>query len=184
MDEIRDPKPICYVKVIQNHRMPESFDLKMTLYPTRKAELTIVTPDKIQLNSIVQEMKKMYGMSKFTYRVQFNWKNVPKEIQKDSFFKAEIYSIFCCNVKSFVTEDQYNKVITGGGLPRDINIIEEDSLQTYIDIVRTHIVDYGNAPNLQDTTDKGKKKILNYVKSICALPHMTIDTASTIVEGL
>jgi hypothetical protein len=186
MEEIRDSKPICHVRVIQNHRMPESFNFKMTLYPTRKAELTIITPDKIQLNAIVQEMKKTYGATKFAFRVQFNWKNVPNEIQKDAYFKAEIYSIFQGNtVKSFVTEDQYDKVMGGGDLPRDIDHpIEDESVQTYVDLIRTHIVDFGNTPNLADKSEKGKKKMLNYIKSICATPHMHMDTAVNIIDAL
>jgi len=176
MEEIREARPICHVKVIQNHRMPESFDFKMTLYPTRKAELTIITPDKIQLSAIIQEMKKLYG-TKFSFQVQFNWTNVPKEIQKDAYFKAEIYSIFQNgNAKSFVTEGQYNNISDSP--------IDDESIQTYVDLVRTHIVDFGNCPKLDDTTEKGKKKALNYIRSVCAMPHMHMDTSRAIIEGL
>ncbi len=185
MQNIRDSKTICYVKVIQNSRVPESFDMRMTLYPRKKVDVTIVTPNKIQLGAIVQEMKKVYGGAKFAFRVQFNWANTSKDIQKDSFFKAEIYNIFQNNnARSYVTAEQYQVVLGGGDPPREINEKDPECLATYIDLVRTYIVDYGHAPDFTNQTEKGKKKTHNYIKSICGSPNMSLDTALLIVDEL
>lgn len=198
IDNIRDPKIVCHVKVIQNPRLPESFDMKTTLYPLRKVEVIIVTPNHAQLSSIVQEMKRTFGVAKFAYRVQFNWVNVSKEISKDPHFKADIYSIFgnAPSVKSYVTADQFTKVIEGGELPIEINQsnsnvmtikrpnIDKDSLSTYIDLVRTHIVDHGNSPDMKNRSEKNKKRIHNYIKSVCALPHLPLELALDIADAV
>lgn len=195
---IRDPKTVCYVKVIQNRKVPESFDMRMTLYPLKRVDVTIVTPNRIQLGAIVQEMKKVYGLSKFAFRVQFNWTNVPKEIKKDAYFKAEIYNIFqnAPAVKSFVTVEQFETVVKGGELPVEINhsddnivtvshtSFDKDSVGSYVDLVRTHIVDFGSAPDFKNRSPKNVKKIHNYVKNICAIPHMPEETALLIVDAL
>lgn len=196
IENIRDNKTVCYVKVIQNHKLPESFDMKMILYPLKKVEVTIITPNQIQLAAIVHEMKKTYGMSKFAFRVQFNWTNVPKEIRKDPHFKAEIYNIFQnTSVNSFVTEEQFKNVISGGVAPVEINqsnenivilkkiTFDKESLESYVDLVRTHIVDYGNAPDFSARTSvKNQKKIHNYIKSVCSLPYMPMETALSIAS--
>lgn len=198
IDNIRDPKIACHVKVIQNSRLPESFNMKTTLYPLRKVNITIVTPNHAQLGAIVQEMKKTYGMAKFSFRVQFNWINASKEIKNDPHFKADIYSIFsnAPTIKSFVTASQFEQVLKGGELPihidqSNLNIItiskpniDKDSLTTYVDLVRTHIVDYGNSPNLKNKSSKNQIKIHNYIKSICALPHLPLDLALSIAESV
>lgn len=191
IENIRDNKTVCYVKVIQNHKLPESFNMKIILYPLKKVEVTIITPNQIQLNVIIHEMKKTYGLSKFAFRVQFNWTNVPKEIRKDPHFKAEIYNIFQnTSISSFVTQEQYKNVISGGVAPVEINqsnenivvlkkvTFDKESLESYVDLVRTHIVDFGNAPDfVASTSTKNQKKIHNYIKSVCGLPHMPMETA-------
>lgn len=198
IDNIRDPKIVCHVKVIQNPRLPESFDMKTTLYPLRKVDVVITTPNHAQLGAIVQEMKRTYGMAKFAYRVQFNWSNASKEIRNDPHFKADIYNIFsnAPTVKSFVTASQFEQVLSGGELPIEIdqsnsNVvtiarpnIDKDSLDTYVDLVRTHIVDYGNNPNLKDRSAKNQKKIHNYIRSVCALPHLPLDLALNIADAV
>lgn len=198
IDNIRDPKIVCHVKVIQNPRLPESFDMKTTLYPLRKVDVTIVTPNHAQLGAIVQEMKRTYGMAKFAFRVQFNWVNASKEIKNDPHFKADIYNIFsnAPTVKSFVTASQFQQVLSGGELPIQIdqsnsNVVtiarpnvDKDSLNTYVDLVRTHVIDYGNNPNLKDHSGKNAKKIHNYIKSVCALPHLSLDLALSIADAV
>lgn len=182
LQNMRDPKTTCHVRIIQNNRMPESFDLKMTLYPLKKAELTIVTPNKVQLGSIVQEMKKIYGFSKFAFNVQFNWTNVAKEIQQDAYFKAEIYNIFqnAPSVSSFVTDEQYDS----RNKPQYKEDVDPDSLEAYISLVKTHIVDYGNHPDFKVRTDKNQKRIHNYLKSVCGMPNMPISTSMAIADSL
>lgn len=198
IDNIRDPKIVCHVKVIQNPRLPESFDMKTTLYPLRKVEVTIVTPNHAQLGAIVQEMKRTYGMAKFAFRVQFNWVNASKEIKTDPHFKADIYSIFsnAPSIKSYVTASQFQQVLGGGELPIQIdqsnsNVmtiarpnIDKDSLDTYINLVRTHVVDYGNNPDLKNKSAKNSKKIHNYIRSVCALPHLSLDLALNIADAI
>ena len=54
-------------------------------------------------------------------------------------------------------------------------------MESYVDLVRTHIVDYGNAPDFSARTSvKNQKKIHNYIKSVCSLPHMPMETALSI----
>jgi hypothetical protein len=198
IDNIRDPKIVCNVKVIQNPRLPESFDMKTTLYPLRKVDVTIVTPNHAQLGAIVQEMKRTYGMAKFAFRVHFNWINASKEIKNDPHFKADIYNIFsnAPSVKSFVTANQFKQIINGGALPIEINQsnsnvltitkpnIDKDSLETYVELVRTYVVDYGNHPDWKDRSEKNVKKIHNYIKSVCALPHMPLEISLNIADSI
>jgi hypothetical protein len=177
---LRDPKTVCIVKIIQNSRLPESFSMKMILYPQKKVEVTINTPTRIQLMSIVQEMKKVYGAAKFAFKVQFNWTNVAKEIRNDAYLKAEIYNIFqnAPAIKSFVTEHQYHESQTL------INELDQDSIAAYVDLVRTHVVDYGAAPDFKVRTEKNKKRVCNYIRSTCAMPQLSEATVLLIADSL
>ena len=176
--DMRDPKTVCIVKVIQNSRLPESFGMKMILYPQKKIEVTINTPTRIQLMSIIHEMKKTYGAAKFAFKVQFNWTNVAKEIKNDAYLKAEIYNIFqnAPAVKSFVTENQYQI--------QTLQELDQDSVAAYVDLVRTHVVDYGAAPDFKIRTEKNKQKIYNYIRSTCAMPQLSEASALLVADSL
>lgn len=188
MEDVRLPKTCCYIRIIVNPRVPESFNIKHTLYPGKKIEVTIVTPNSPQLRAIVQEMKKNYGPANMAFDVKFNWTNAPKDIRNDAYIKTDLMRLFggAANIRTLVTPEQFMKHQTSGELPRELGQsaphIDIDNLEIFANRVRTHIVDYGAHPNMADRSEKGTKKICNYIKSVCAEPNMKCEIAIKIAD--
>ena len=177
MEKIPDSRTTCIVKVIVNPRAEESFTIKWTLYPERRVNVKIITPNVQQLRSIVHEMKRELGPAKYAFRVQFNWRNVPQEIQKDS-FKKDMYNLFqnAPGLDEFVTQAAYESPVEKS--------IDPAMIETWVSHVRTYIVKYGAHPDFNLRTPKGESKIHNYIKTVCARPDMTKKEALAVADAV
>jgi hypothetical protein len=177
MDLIPEPRTICLVKVIVNPRAEESFTIKWALYPVRKVNVKIITPNVQQLKSIVNEMKKELSPARYAFRVQFNWKNVPQEIQKDGTFKKDIFKLFqnAPAIDEFVTPASFKSPKVE---------FESEMVESFVSHIRTHITNFGAHPDLALRTPKGIKKIHNYVKTVCGKHDMTEEEALTIANNV
>ncbi len=177
MEKIPDTRTTCVVKVIVNPRAEESFAIRWTLYPERRVNVKIITPNVPQLRSIVNDMKRELGFAKYAFRVQFNWKNVPQDVQKDG-FKKDMYNLFqnAPGLDEFVTQAAYES--------QDTRITDPSLLETWVSHVRTYIVKYGAHPDFSLRTPKGETKIHNYMKTVCARPDMTKKEALAVADTL
>ena len=177
MDKFPEPRTTCLVKVIVNPRAEESFTIKWSLYPEKKVNVKIITPNVQQLKSIVNEMKKELGQSRYVFRVQFNWKNVPLEIQKDGTFKKEMFKIFqnAPALTELVTPAFFKS-------KREENP-DTEMFESFASHVRTYISTYGAHPDFNTRTPKGVKKIHNYIKTVCG-KHDMIEKEALIIADL
>lgn len=178
MDHYPDPRTSCLVKVIVNPRAEESFTIKWALYPERRVNVKIITPNVHQLKSIVNEMKKELGQSRYAFHVQFNWKNAPQEIQKDGTFKKEMF-------KLFQNAPAINEFITPAAFA-DKKPIKSDRavIESLVSHVRTYITKFGAHPDLNLRTPKNVKKIHNYVKTVCGKHDMSEDEALAVADAI
>ena len=178
MDQFPDPRTACLVKIIVNPRAEESFTVRWSLYPMRKVNVKIITPNVHQLKSIVNEMKKELGPTKYAYKVQFNWKNVPREIQNDGTFKKDMFNLFqnAPALPEFVTPAFF-------AAPKK-PATDPMMIESFACHIRTYILNFGAHPNLSLRTPKGEKKIHNYVKTVCGKPDITKEEALLIADSI
>ena len=180
MDKFPEPRTTCLVKVIVNPRAEESFTVKWTLYPEKKVNVKIITPNVQQLKSIVNEMKKELGQSKYAFRVQFNWKNVPQEIQQDSSFKKEMFKLFQNSpALDVMVTPAFFKSRKEQEQDQELDIQMFESFASH---VRTYISQYGANPDFKIRTPKGVKKIHNYIKTVCGKHDMVEKEALMIAD--
>src|SRR6185437_1887515 len=86
---------ICYVKVIVNPHGEKSSSLR---FCEKQANLKIVLTSVSDLNNVVADLKKQIIL-KNSFEVQWNWKNIPKEIKENQYFQNEIIEFFNRNIR-------------------------------------------------------------------------------------
>jgi hypothetical protein len=151
------------VKIVVNPTAIKSFSIK---FENGKAYLKIIITNINEIYPMLSEIKKQFPI-KYSFTLEFNWKNVPSAIKDDKKIKDELIKIFGLG-NEFVIDE--------------IDIKKDKQLAS---IVKNHIEKHGNAPDFNlKNTEKGKKKICNYVRNILGMHKLSDDDAILIVDNM
>lgn len=72
---------VCYIKVILNPTLHRLHSLEFRGEPKPGLYVKIVLKHPAEIETVINEIKETV-MVKHTYKVQFNWKNVPESVRR------------------------------------------------------------------------------------------------------
>jgi hypothetical protein len=175
-----DSNKTAQIKVILNHQAETCFTLRFA-DDGRKLLVKIIINDVNDLTNMATTMKTTISQS-FGYIINWNWKSCPKA-KNNLAFKDIMLKLF--GAKRFpLDEDEgllskLQKNISNGNSMTSIEI------ENMVTAAKSYADNYGTHPDFSIThTDKGRKKIHNYLKACLAKPHMTITDALLIAKQL
>jgi hypothetical protein len=152
---------ILNVKIVINPHSTNSFALRFEIEPKHSTLLKIIITSESKLPVILKEIRdQCFG--KYKFELNFNWKNVPNSIKDNTKFQEELDQIF----GNEITE-----------IPQTLDF------RLAANSVKKYIVSYGSAPDFADRlTEKSKKKIHNYIKSVIGMPRLIESDALKIAD--
>jgi hypothetical protein len=158
----------CLIRVIINPTVKKSFSLTFG----KQLDVKIMINNQAELLEIAESMEQNI-LGVYNYKTQFNWTNVPQDIQNNSIFREKMLKLF-----------QSGLPIGDQSGPKD-PIKDYKNIDKLVQISKLHIQNYGCAPNFSNiSTATGRKKIHEYLRSHLARPNMSMEMALQIASRL
>lgn len=193
-----EEKVVCHVKTIVNPKATTSFAIRFQVMPKKEVYLKIILPNVDSLQTILDEIKKQIPM-KYNFNVQFNFKNVPKSIEENKIFKEEILKIFNYYKAPTLIVENKDLIINKNNMLNFNNTNAEQFINSLpiqqtkttsqytqlASLIKVHVDNHGAAPDFKNNfSEKNKIKIHNYMKTVLAMPKLTMAESIIINELL
>jgi hypothetical protein len=166
------------VKIIVNPNAVKTLNFKVEYGVKRCAYIKIIITNANEIYSMLTEIKKQFPI-KYHFNLEFNWKNVPESIKTDKKVKDELIKIF--GIKSDYEPETTNNIIVQDDQKKDVS----SRYEKLASIVKHYVDRHGSAPNFENRfNEKGKKKIINYIKTVLGMHKLTDDEVMQVCELL
>jgi hypothetical protein len=165
------------IKIVVNPNAVKTFNIKFEYGPKRIAYIKIIITNVSEIYAMLAEIKKQFPV-KYHFNLEFNWKNVPESIKNDKKVKDDLIKIFGIGV-------DYETVADTFVIEPKKELENKEKYEKLASIVRHYIDRHGSSPNLETRfTEKGKKKVGNYIKTVLGMHKLSDDEILTICSFL
>lgn len=158
----------CIIKILVNPNAERCFSLRFKLAKKNHVNVKIVLNNPSELHLVIDEMVDTLK-TRFNFVVNFNWKNTPAVIQNDARARERLLRLFQTGLEKKESP---------------LHIPTSQEIDRLVQVAKLHMAN-GSVPDFHNVlTEKGRKKIHNYLVSHLAMPNMTMDMALAIAERL
>lgn len=180
-----DKKPTCKVRVIVNPTATQSVQVTYDLSrDTTQINVKFICTKAENLHSLVTRWAAEWNGDRCGYRVTFDWRGTPELVKCDQHFKTNVYLIFGYNSpqKNVVPQTPNNTPETQSPILEIKNV--SSKIMNLTETVQKYKNSCGNAPDFSKRTPKNENKIINYIRSVLAMPNLPISDAMEIADSI
>jgi hypothetical protein len=168
----------CYVKVILNPDLESSYSIAVRTKgdcEIRQMNVKIVVCEAEQLVKIAKLIERQF-VAKHSYDLRYNWRCTPKKFRENAKFREIMCRVFSTNALRMSGKIQIVQMQkTNRSAAENAKEVE---LSKYVELIKNHVEQHGAYPNFKlRNTEKRRRKIHNYLKSVCNKPRMSEDDA-------
>lgn len=153
-------RQLCIVKVVINPTLPREYSLRFisAARPTLRVRLIVARVEDLPL--LAAEMRET--LPRFDYSLQFNWKNTPKAV-----------------VESIVFRDTMREIFANAAY------LQERATANFTEQMRAYLRRSTSHPDFAKIdTARGRRAVVNYVRSALARPELPEDDVIAIARQL
>lgn len=173
----------CYIKVVCNPDLESRYEVTSRTDKNCKAKqlnVRLILNRVEDLMTIAKLIENQF-VPKHSYDVKFSWRCTPKSVKENLEFREIMIRVFSTNSLRMSDKMNIMRLMPSSGGSKNsgpeytAKIVE---LNKYIELIKNHLERHGAHPNFREMkSEKQKKKIHNYLKSVCNKPQMSREDA-------